>query len=47
MKEIFKPIYIGFMRMITLNFELWFKPSNLGWKRLEKEAWVRSVREKE
>lgn len=31
-----KSIYIGFMRLITLNFRLWCKPTNLGWKRCKK-----------
>ncbi len=29
----FKAIPIGFMRLITLNFKLWFKPTSLGWRR--------------
>lgn len=33
MKEIIKPIHIGFMRMITLNFKLWFKPTEVGWRK--------------
>ena len=29
-----KTIYIGFMRLITLNFKLWGKPTKEGWKRV-------------
>lgn len=25
--------YVGLMRMITLNFRLWGKPTKLGWRR--------------
>lgn len=25
-------IFIGFMRLITLNFKLWCKPTEKGWK---------------
>ena len=28
-----QPIYIGFMRLITLNFKLMAKPTELGWKK--------------
>ena len=28
-----KTVYIGFMRMITLNFKLFGKPTQKGWKR--------------
>lgn len=33
MNEVFNRLYIGFMRVITLNFQLWCKPTHLGWKR--------------
>lgn len=26
-------VYIGFMRLVTLNFKLWCKPTELGWRR--------------
>ena len=29
----FKALPIGFMRLITLNFRLWGKPTKEGWKR--------------
>ncbi len=29
----FKAVYIGFMRMITLNFKLFCKPTKEGWRR--------------
>ena len=32
-KELFEPIYVGFMRMITLNFSLWCRPTRDGWRR--------------
>ena len=31
-KIIVYPIWVGFMRMITLNFKLWRKPVELGWQ---------------
>ena len=30
-QNVLKTIYIGFMRMISLNFKLWCKPTELGW----------------
>ena len=31
--NLYNPIYVGIMRMITLNFKLWCKPTEMGWKR--------------
>ncbi len=31
--NIWKPLFIGFMRMMTLNFNLWCKPTDMGWKK--------------
>jgi hypothetical protein len=30
--DVLKPIYIGFMRIVTLNFKLFGKETKLGWK---------------
>ncbi len=37
-KQIIKPIYVGLMRMITLNFKLWGKPTELGWNVVERKG---------
>lgn len=36
MKLIWRPVYVGIMRMITFNFKLWYKPTNFGWRRMKK-----------
>lgn len=36
-EQIVKPIYVGFMRVVTLNFKLWCKPTGLGWRIKEDE----------
>jgi len=37
LKELVTPLYTGFMRFITLNVKLWFKPVELGWRRKKNE----------
>ena len=37
LKKLFKQVGVGFMRVITLNFNLWFKETELGWKRNKKD----------
>ena len=32
-EKILLPLYVGFMRLITLNFNKWGKPVEEGWKR--------------
>jgi hypothetical protein len=32
--DMMETIIVGFMRLITLNYPLWGKPTNLGWRKV-------------